>query len=105
VAQYARSCGLPADRVDALALAASELATNSIRHGGGTGTVAMWLEPGAVVVEFTDGGRLLDPLVGRTMPPPEQVGGRGLYLVNQVCDLVQVRSSPEGTTIRITTWR
>ena len=31
-------------------------------------------------------------------------GGRGLYLVNQLCDLVQVRSSPQGTTVRVLTW-
>ena len=46
VAQWARSCGLPEERVEVLELAASELATNSVRHGGGTGTVAMWLERG-----------------------------------------------------------
>jgi anti-sigma regulatory factor (Ser/Thr protein kinase) len=105
VAHYARSCGLSPEQVDALELAASELATNSLRHGGGTGTVAMWLEPAAVVVEFTDSGRLEDPLAGRSRPSADQEGGRGLYLVNQLCDLVQVRSSPSGTTIRITTWR
>ena len=76
-----------------LELAASELATNSVRHGGGTGTVAMWLEPGAVVVEFSDAGHLADPLTGRLTPPLDSEGGRGLYLVNQLCDLVQVRSS------------
>jgi anti-sigma regulatory factor (Ser/Thr protein kinase) len=105
VAQYARSCGLSPEQVDALELAASELATNSIRHGGGSGTLAMWLEGDGVVVEFTDAGLVLDPLVGRTMPSTGQKGGRGLYLVNQLCDLVQLRSSPSGTTIRITTWR
>jgi anti-sigma regulatory factor (Ser/Thr protein kinase) len=104
VAQYARTVGLPEDKVEALELAASELAINSIRHGGGTGTVAMWVEPGAAVVEFSDSGRLPDPLAGRLMPPLEQEGGRGLYLVNQLCDLVQLRSSVEGTTVRIFTW-
>lgn len=105
VAHYARSCGLSPERVEALELAASELATNSLRHGGGTGTVSMWLEPTAVVVEFSDSGILTDPLVGRSRPSLDQESGRGLYLVNQLCDLVQVRSSPAGTTIRITTWR
>jgi anti-sigma regulatory factor (Ser/Thr protein kinase) len=104
VAQYARSCGLPDDQVEVLELAASELAANSIRHGGGQGSVAMWLEPGAVVVEFTDAGLVLDPLVGRRTPRPDQDHGHGLYLVNQLCDLVQVRSSPAGTTVRISTW-
>ncbi|MGY1643869.1 anti-sigma factor RsbA family regulatory protein [Geodermatophilus sp. SYSU D00703] len=105
VATWARSCDLPPERVEALALAASELATNSVRHGGGGGTLAMWSEPGAAVVEFSDTGRLTDPLVGRRLPDPTQVGGRGVYLVHQLCDLVAVRSTPDGTTVRITTWR
>jgi anti-sigma regulatory factor (Ser/Thr protein kinase) len=104
VAQYARSCGLTQEQVEALELAASELATNSIRYGGGTGTVAMWVEPGAAVVEFSDEGHIADPLTGRRIPPLDSEGGRGLYLVNQICDLVQLRSSPRGTTVRITTW-
>ena len=62
VAQYARSVGLRQEQVEVLALAASELATNSIRHGGGSGTVALWTEPGAAVVEFSDSGHLPDPL-------------------------------------------
>ena len=104
VAQWARSCGLPEKHVEALELAASELATNTIRHAGGTGTVAMWLDNGAAVVQFSDAGTVTDPLIGRLIPPLEQEGGRGLYLVNQLCDLVQVRSSDRGTTVRVTTW-
>ena len=104
VAQWARSCGLPEERVEVLALVASELATNSVRHGGGTGTVAMWLDKGAAVLQFTDAGTLLDPLTGRLSPPLDSEGGRGLYLVNQLCDLVQVRSSDRGTTVRVLTW-
>ena len=104
VAQYARRCGLPQEQVEILELAASELATNSIRYGGGSGTVAMWLEPDAVVVEFSDSGHLTEPLTGRLAPPLDSIGGRGLYLVHQLCDLVQVRSSPRGTTVRVLTW-
>ena len=104
VAQYARRSGLPDDKVEALELAASELATNSVRHGGGSGSVAMWTTPSAAVVEFHDLGHLTDPLTGRLMPSLEQEGGRGVFLVNQVCDLVQLRSSGRGTTVRLTTW-
>jgi len=104
VAQWARSCGLDEDRVEVLELAASELATNSIRHGGGAGTVAMWLDDSAAVVEFNDAGVLTDPMSGRRTPTLEQEGGRGLFLVNQLCDLVQLRSSDRGTTVRVTTW-
>ncbi len=104
VAQYARRAGLPEDKVEVLELAASELATNSVLHGGGCGTVAMWTTPSAAIVEFHDAGRLTDPLTGRLMPSVDQEGGRGVFLVNQLCDLVQLRSSEQGTTVRITTW-
>jgi anti-sigma regulatory factor (Ser/Thr protein kinase) len=105
VAQFARRLGLPTDKVEVLELAASELATNSVCHGSGTGTVAMWATPAAAIVEFSDDGHLADPLTGRLLPPVDQEGGRGVFLVNQLCDLVQVRSTDRGTTVRITTWR
>jgi anti-sigma regulatory factor (Ser/Thr protein kinase) len=103
VAQWARSCGLPEGKVQALELAASELATNSIRHGGGTGLLMMWLDGTAAVVQFSDSGTVSDPLVGRLHPSAGREGA-GMYLVNQLCDLVQVRSSDGGTTVRVTTW-
>jgi anti-sigma regulatory factor (Ser/Thr protein kinase) len=105
VAQFARTSGLSAEQVERLELASSELATNSVRHGGGGGVLAMWSEPGATVVEFSDAGHVTDALVGRRLPGTGRVGGRGVYLVHQLCDLVQVRSSPTGTTVRVTTWR
>lgn len=102
VASFARSCGLSEEQTAALELAASELAGNSIRHGGGSGTLAMWRTAEAAVVEFGDRGQITDPLTGRRPPGPD---GQGLYTVNQLCDLVQLRSGPGGTTVRITTWR
>jgi anti-sigma regulatory factor (Ser/Thr protein kinase) len=104
VVSFARSCGLGSEQVDGLAVAAAELATNSIRHGGGSGTLRMWVQPGAALVEISDGGHVADPMTGRRRPGPGQEGGRGVFLVNQLCDLVQLRSSPRGTTVRITTW-
>lgn len=105
VASFGRSCGLSDAQVEALEVAASELVVNSVRHGGGSGTLALWDTDEAAVVEFSDAGQIADPLVGRRRPPADRPGGRGLYLVNQLCDLVQVRSSRRGTTVRITTWR
>ena len=105
VASWARSCALPRDRVEVLELAASELATNAVIHGDGSGTVALWEEPDAVVLEVSDPGGGTDPLTGRLPPRPGQDGGAGLYAVNQLCDLVQLRSGPRGTTVRVLTWR
>jgi anti-sigma regulatory factor (Ser/Thr protein kinase) len=104
VAEAAVSWGLAADRVEELVLAASELATNSVQHGGGEGTVSVWRDFGGGVLEFSDAGHLDDPLAGRRPPTADPDGGRGLYLVNQLCDLVQLRSAPTGTTVRVTTW-
>ena len=104
VRQFARSCGLTEEQVANLELAASELAANSVQHGGGTGSVGLWRDPDAVVVEFTDAGRLEDPIAGRRRPEGGQESGMGLYLVHQLCDLVQVRTGPAGTTVRVSTW-
>lgn len=84
-----------------LAVSASELAANSVTHGGGAGTLRTWVEEDRVVVEVSDQGTIAEPLVGRVKPLVTQEGGRGLWLANQLCDLVQIRSGPRGTTVRL----
>jgi anti-sigma regulatory factor (Ser/Thr protein kinase) len=58
-----------------------------------------------VVCEVTDAGYFDQPLAGRRRPDADRVGGRGMWLVNQLCDLVQVRTLPEGTVVRMHLWR
>lgn len=93
--------GLPDDRLDDLVLAANEVVTNSLRHGGGTCRLTVWEDDESVVCEVRDGGVIDDPLVGRLAPLPTAVAGRGLWLANHLCDLVQVRSSRTGTVARL----
>lgn len=95
---------LAPERVADLALAAHEIATNSLRHGRGWGSFRIWQETGALVCEVRDHGRIRDPLVGRTHPSLNDEGGRGVWLANQLCDLVQVRSSSHGTVVRLLCW-
>jgi anti-sigma regulatory factor (Ser/Thr protein kinase) len=101
VAGAARGWGLPEARVADLILATGEVAANSVRHGGGHGTMRVWYDRDAAVCEIRDAGYIDKPLAGREPPQGGGAGGYGLWLANQVCDLVQVRSSPAGTTIRL----
>lgn len=101
VADRAEAALLPADRTEELVLAVSELAGNSVRHGGGEGRVRVWQENGTLLCEVQDEGRIDAPLTGRVRPRPEQLSGRGLWLVNQLCDLVQIRSGSTGTVVRV----
>jgi anti-sigma regulatory factor (Ser/Thr protein kinase) len=101
VASHSAVLEMEAARRDDLVLAADELATNSVRYGGGGGTLWLWHEGADVVCEVHDVGHIDDRLVGRERPPLERVGGRGVWLVNQLCDLVQVRTYPTGNVVRI----
>jgi anti-sigma regulatory factor (Ser/Thr protein kinase) len=98
----AEAAGLPGPRMQDLILAVHEIATNSVRHGGGTGTLRIWREEGAVVCDVRDRGRIAQqPLVGRVRPALGQAGGWGLWLANQLCDLVQLRELPGGSIVRL----
>jgi anti-sigma regulatory factor (Ser/Thr protein kinase) len=101
VADYAVCVGLHSSRVDDFVLATNELVGNSVRHGGGAGELRLWVEPRRLLAEVRDRGSITDPLVGRRRPTPQQAGGRGLWIANQVCDLVQIRSSPGSSVVRL----
>jgi anti-sigma regulatory factor (Ser/Thr protein kinase) len=101
VAGTAAACPMRDERVDDLVLAVNELASNSIHHGGGHGMMRMWREGDSLLCEVSDGGRISEPLVGRVHPRPDQWSGRGLWLANQLCDLVQIRSSDAGSVVRL----
>lgn len=99
---HALRAGVAAWRVPDAALAVNELAANTVRHGGGTGELTVWTDQGHLVCQVTDGGHLSDPLAGRIPVPPDgRDGGRGLLLVNQLCDLVRTHTTPDGTTVRV----
>ncbi|MFE4635939.1 anti-sigma factor RsbA family regulatory protein [Streptomyces sp. NPDC056773] len=102
---WARGTALSAARRGDLVLAVSEAAANSLSHGGGKGTLRLWAAGGAragVVAEIRDGGRLADPLAGRRRPSlASPHGGRGLWMIHQLCDLVEVRAEDDGFTLRL----
>jgi anti-sigma regulatory factor (Ser/Thr protein kinase) len=101
VSREAAGAGFTTRPIADLVLAANEVATNSVQHGGGSGTLRIWRDGGVLVCEVRDRGHFDDPLADRRRPAPTHDGGRGLWLANQLCDLVQLRSFASGTTVRL----
>lgn len=98
---YARKAGLSASRVVDLVLAVSEIAANTVRHAKSAGSLEIWHDASEIVCQMRDKGHISDPLAGTRPPEAEALGGHGLWLVNQVCDQVEIRSGTAGTTIRL----
>ena len=101
VLQHAMEAGLPDPRATDLVLAVSEVAANTLRHTPSDGTLTIWHDLDEIICEIHDDGVITDPLAGRRRPAPDAHGGHGLWLVYQVCDLVELRSGGTGTTIRM----
>jgi anti-sigma regulatory factor (Ser/Thr protein kinase) len=102
VASRARLAGLAPQRVADLVSAVSELAANTLSHTRGGGTLRMWITSSEVICQVEDTGQITDPLAGtERRDPAAPGGGRGLWLMHQVCDLAEVRTGPAGTVIRV----
>jgi anti-sigma regulatory factor (Ser/Thr protein kinase) len=93
--------GLSGESTHDLIAAVNEIATNAVRHGSGEATVRLWRDADVVLCEVQNVGRLDDPLAGRREPETDRADGRGLWMANQLCDLVQVRSSGGQVLIRL----
>lgn len=103
VAEAAAGASLDPERATDLITAVNELATNSICHGGGQGTLRLWREDRTLLCEVRDRGRVPpEALRPRECPDVDAMSGRGLWLVDQLCDTMQISSSPEdGSAVRI----
>lgn len=99
VTERALALGLPEARVDVLTLAVSELTTNTLQHTSGGGYIRVWAEAGRLVCDVVDQGE--DRPFGRSMPSAEAIRGRGLAIVERVCDEVRTTAVPGGTLVRI----
>ncbi|MGC1209734.1 MAG: sensor histidine kinase [Micromonospora sp.] len=101
VATVATSAGVAEERVDDLRIAVTELASNALTHGTGPATARCWVKAGELLCEVSGRGELTDPLAGRIPPPRDGVRGRGLLLVHQLSDLVDVHTADGVTTVRL----
>lgn len=101
VLQHAREAGLAEARAHDLVLAVSEVAANTLRHTKSSGILAIWHDGDEVVCEIHDEGTIDDPEAGKHKPAADASGGHGLWIVRQVCDLVELTSDANGTTVRM----
>jgi anti-sigma regulatory factor (Ser/Thr protein kinase) len=101
VEKRARQTSLPETRVLDLVLAVGEIAANTVRHARSAGTLDITVDDCEIVCTIHDLGWITDPLAGRRRPAADAAEGHGLWLVHQVCDLVEMRSDESGTTIRL----
>jgi len=101
VHRYALEAGLAEARAIDLTLAVSEVAANTVKHAKSPGSLNIWYDEKEIVCQIHDEGVITDPLAGRRQPSLDALGGHGLWIVNQVCDQVEMRSEETGTTIRL----
>ena len=101
VHRYAIQAGLTEARAIDLTLAVSEVAANTIKHAKSPGSLKIWYDAKEIVCQIHDDGIITDPLAGRRQPSLEALGGHGLWIVNQVCDQVDMQSDETGTTIQL----
>lgn len=97
---HASSAGLPPERAADLVLAVSEIAANTLRHTSGDGLLRVWHTEQEILCQVQDRGWITDPLAGQQRRAAIE-RGHGLWVVNQVCDLVEVRTGQAGTTVRM----
>ncbi len=83
---------LDPSRRDDLVFAVNEAASNALRHGDGLARARVWRDADDVVGEISTTDHDRRPARRPPHAGSRRLGGRGLWLINQVCDLVEVRS-------------
>jgi anti-sigma regulatory factor (Ser/Thr protein kinase) len=100
-ASWGHRTGLSPERVGDLVIVVGELTANTLAHAGGPGVLRLWVSAAEVVCQVSDEGQITDPQAGLRRPDPAADGGRrGLWVVRQLCDRVEISADPAGTTVR-----
>lgn len=95
-------CGLTVDRAVQLATATNRVVLSRLHRDAATVTVRMWRESHAVIAEVSFDAVASDPLRGRRLTPEDT--SESLCYANALCDLVQMRTTPGRTTVRMYVW-
>jgi anti-sigma regulatory factor (Ser/Thr protein kinase) len=102
VASYATQAGAAVPDVEHFVRAVDQVVTHAIEYGGGSGVLRVWTNPQAIVCEVSDTrAGLRDPLAGFLPRGRANARGRGLWWARQLCDLLELRTSPAGTLVQL----
>ncbi|WP_203910801.1 ATP-binding protein [Rhizocola hellebori] len=97
--------GSTADQSARLKLAVNELVTNTLRHTCLGGVLRVWSDEQSITCEVTDHGRLPRPAIGPQAAPDDPDAGRGLHIVQELCDEVHIEAGPGRNTARLSVSR
>jgi len=104
ISAHARRHGMTGGSLHHLLVAVTEVATNALNHGAQPIELRLWPEGDQLVCEIADQGHWNPPGgPGPGLVPPRERPALGLWAVRMLCDIVQVRTGPEGTHVRIRT--
>lgn len=83
-------------------VAAGEAIANAVEHGGGTGSIRLFRTDHEIVCDIqSDGAAQIDPLHGYEPPSPIGERGRGIWMMRQLCDWLELKPRAGGTTVRL----
>ncbi|GIF75951.1 ATP-binding protein [Asanoa siamensis] len=100
VATYLHDARVERDLAEDVVVAVNELLANAIRHGGGRGRLDLATDDTTITCSVTDyGGAAVIPTI--TEPRPDVPGGRGLWLVDRLCDTLDIDPHPDGLTVTV----
>ncbi|MFC7384464.1 ATP-binding protein [Sphaerisporangium rhizosphaerae] len=97
---YAALAGLSGVRLQDLVLAVNEAAANVLDHAHGEGHVQAWHDERSVTVEVHDRlGQLVPAHATAGDPGVTTLRGRGLWLMQQLCDEVRITRDAQGSAV------
>jgi anti-sigma regulatory factor (Ser/Thr protein kinase) len=103
VTDFVLARGLSADSATMFVMAVNEAVANVIQHAAGHGDVVVFCDDSYCVAEIRDSGAGFVDSASEGPMSPEQVGGRGIWLMRRCVDQLTITSVPQGTVVRLAT--
>jgi anti-sigma regulatory factor (Ser/Thr protein kinase) len=93
--------GLDGLALSKFGLAVHEAVANAVRHGGGRGHLFLWRQADDLWCEVNDhgDGTLASYQIPKYRPDTDQLGQRGLWLIDQICTSLHLTTDSSGTRL------